>query len=222
MDIKSAIAELETKQPLPSPNGSVSDIFFGVPELDTIVGKLPRGKIIEIYGSEASGKTTLLFNLIKNIQDNCLCAYIDTEHSFDIDYAKKCGVNTDSLLISNAYELNEVFTIIEQLINKVDIIFIDSLAGIYSELDCKEYNKKLLTYLRKIQNNYTTIVFTNQIRDNFNYYQKSIQRPNKKQIEIYSSIILELDRISRVKKLTKVKTIKNKYNKPNQEVIIKL
>lgn len=223
MDIKSAIAELETKQPLPSPNGTVSDITFGVPELDSVVGKLPRGKIIEIYGEESSGKTTLLLNLVKNNQKHNLCAWIDTEFSFEGFYAQEIGCDLNMLFISHESRIDKLFELIQTLIkHKIDIIVVDSLAGISSDGDDYKHNKLLKEKLRSIQNNHSVIIFTNQIRDNLNYYSKENARPCKNSIEIYSSLILELKRLSKTKKLTNIKVIKNKFGKINQEVIIKL
>ena len=147
------------------------------------IGGVPRGRIIEIFGPESSGKTTLVLHVIAEAQKRGgLCAFIDTEHALDPVYAKKIGVDVDNLLVSQPNSGEEALTIADKLIqsNSLDVIVVDSVAALAPKAELEGeigdshvgLQARLMSQaMRKItgvlDKSKTCCIFTNQIRDSF-------------------------------------------------------
>lgn len=203
------------------------------------VGGIPRGRIIEIYGPESSGKSTLATHLVANAQRNGgVAAYIDAEHALDPNYAAKIGVNLDDLLISQPDSGEEALNIAEMLArsNAVDIVVIDSVAALVpkSELEgeigdqfmglqarlMSQALRKLTSALAKSN---TCAVFINQIRDKIGVmYGNPETTTGGRALKFYSSIRLDIRRTGGIKgpdnseigNRVKVKVSKNKLAPP--------
>ena len=206
------------------------------------VGGLPRGRIIEIYGPESSGKTTLMLHVIANAQKaGGLAAFIDAEHALDPAYAKKLGVNLDDLLVSQPDSGEEALSICETLArsNALDVIVIDSVAALVpkSELEgemgmatmgmqarlMSQALRKLTAILSKAK---TTCVFTNQLREKVGVMFGSPETtPGGKALKFYASVRIDIRRRDTLKdaagnamgNVTKVKIVKNKVAPPFAE-----
>jgi recombination protein RecA len=214
------------------PTGSVGlDIALGV-------GGLPRGRIIEIFGPESSGKTTLALHVISEAQKRGgICAYIDAEHAMDPDYAKKVGVNIDELLISQPDYGEQALDIAESLINsgKIDVIVIDSVAALTPkdeiEGDMGAYHvgkqaRLMSQALRKmtaiVAKSKTVVIFINQIRMQVGVmFGNPETTPGGKALKFYSSVRIDIRRIAQIKKgeevvgnRTRAKVVKNKVAAP--------
>lgn len=215
--------------------GSVSlDIALGV-------GGVPRGRIVEIFGPEASGKTTLAQHIVAQIQkEGGIAAFVDTEHAMDPDYAKKIGVKIDDLLISQPDTGEQALEIVETLVRSgaVDVIVIDSVAALTPRAEIEgemgdthvALQARLMSQaLRKLTaiSNKTlcTVIFTNQIRVNIGpmAYTNPTTTPGGKALKFYASVRLEVRRIAQIKQgeriigsRTKVKVVKNKVAPPFQ------
>lgn len=215
--------------------GSVSlDIALGV-------GGVPRGRIVEIFGPEASGKTTLAQHIVAQIQkEGGIAAFVDTEHAMDPDYAKKIGVKIDDLLISQPDTGEQALEIVETLVRSgaVDVIVIDSVAALTPRAEIEgemgdthvALQARLMSQaLRKLTaiSNKTlcTVIFTNQIRVNIGpmAYANPTTTPGGKALKFYASVRLEVRRIAQIKQgeriigsRTKVKVVKNKVAPPFQ------
>lgn len=206
------------------------------------VGGVPRGRIIEIYGPESSGKSTLATHIVANAQKNGgLAAYIDAEHALDPVYAAKIGVNIDDLMISQPDNGEEALNIAEMLArsNAVDIIVIDSVAALVpkSELEgeigdqhmglqarmMSQALRKLTATLSKSQ---TCAIFINQIRDKIGVmFGNPETTTGGKALKFYASIRMDIRRISGIKNSdntadigsrVRVKVVKNKCAPPFQ------
>src|SRR3712207_687531 len=205
------------------------------------VGGVPRGRIIEIYGPESSGKTTLALHIVSEAQKaGGVAAYIDAEHAMDADYAGKLGVNVDELLISQPDSGEQALEIAEALVrsNGVDVIVIDSVAALVprAELDgdmgdsLPGLQARLMSQaLRKLtavvgQTN-TTLIFINQIREKIGVMFGSPETTTGgRALKFYSSLRLDIRRIGAIKdgdrvvgNRTKVKVVKNKVAPPFRE-----
>ena len=205
------------------------------------VGGVPRGRIIEIYGPEASGKTTLALHIVSEAQKaGGIAAYIDAEHAMDSDYAGKLGVNIDDLLISQPDSGEQALEICEALVrsNGVDVIVIDSVAALVprAELDGEMGDSlpglqaRLMSQaLRKLtaivgQTN-TCLIFINQIREKIGVMFGSPETTTGgRALKFYSSVRLDIRRIGAIKdgdravgNRTKVKVVKNKVAPPFRE-----
>jgi recombination protein RecA len=205
------------------------------------VGGVPRGRIIEIYGPEASGKTTLALHIVAEAQKaGGVAAYIDAEHAMDADYAGKLGVNIDDLLISQPDSGEQALEIAEALVrsNGVDVIVIDSVAALVprAELDGEMGDSlpglqaRLMSQaLRKLtaivgQTN-TCLIFINQIREKIGVMFGSPETTTGgRALKFYSSVRLDIRRIGAIKdgdrvvgNRTKVKIVKNKVAPPFRE-----
>lgn len=206
------------------------------------VGGLPRGRVIEIYGPESSGKTTLMLHAIANAQKNGgLAAFIDAEHALDPQYAKKLGVNLDELLVSQPDSGEEALSICETLArsNALDIIVVDSVAALVpkSELEgemgmatmgmqarlMSQALRKLTAILNKAK---TTCVFTNQLREKVGImFGNPETTPGGKALKFYASVRLDIRRKDTIKdgagaavgNHVKVKVVKNKVAPPFAE-----
>lgn len=215
--------------------GSISlDIALGV-------GGLPKGRIIEIYGPESSGKTTLTLQAIANCQkDGGICAFIDAEHALDINYAQILGVNIPDLLISQPDTGEQALEIVDQLVNSgaVDLIVVDSVAALTPKAEIEGdmgdshvgLQARLMSQaLRKLTGNVkktnTTIIFINQIRMKIGVMFGSPETTTGgNALKFYASVRLDIRRIGTVKKgdeaignETKVKVVKNKVAPPFKE-----
>src|SRR5256885_6683871 len=206
------------------------------------VGGVPRGRIIEIYGPESSGKTTLALHIVAEAQRaGGVAAYIDAEHAMDADYSAKLGVNVDDMLISQPDSGEQALEIAEALVrsNGVDVIVIDSVAALVprAELDGEMGDSlpglqaRLMSQaLRKLaaiiaQSN-TCFIFINQIREKIGVMWGSPETTTGgRALKFYSSVRLDIRRIGSIKdgdrvvgNRTKVKVVKNKVAPPFREV----
>jgi len=205
------------------------------------VGGFPRGRIVEVYGPESSGKTTLALQVVASAQrDGGVCAYIDAEHAMDPEYAAKLGVNIDDMLISQPDSGEQALEIAETLVrsNSVDVIVIDSVAALVprAELDGEMGDSlpglqaRLMSQaLRKITaivaNSRTCFIFINQLREKIGVFFGSPETTTGgKALKFYSSVRLDIRRIGAIKDAdkvvgnrTRVKVVKNKCAPPFRE-----
>ncbi len=206
------------------------------------VGGLPRGRIIEIYGPESSGKTTLTLHAIANCQKNGgTCAFIDAEHALDIGYAQKLGVNVSELLISQPDTGEQGLEIMDQLVNSgaVDLIIIDSVAALTPKAEIEGdmgdshmgLQARLMSQaLRKVtataKKTNCTVIFINQLRMKIGVMFGSPETTTGgNALKFYASVRLDIRRTGTIKKgdeaignETKVKVVKNKVAPPFKEV----
>jgi len=206
------------------------------------VGGLPRGRVVEIFGPESSGKTTLMLHVIANAQKaGGLAAFIDAEHALDPGYAKKLGVNLEDLLVSQPDSGEEALTICETLArsNALDVIVIDSVAALVPKAELEgemgmatmgmqarlmsQALRKLTAVLAKAK---TTCVFTNQIREKVGVmFGNPETTPGGKALKFYASVRLDIRRKDTIKDAAgnavgnhvKVKVVKNKVAPPFSE-----
>jgi recombination protein RecA len=205
------------------------------------VGGMPRGRIIEIYGPESSGKTTLALQVVASAQKGGgVAAYIDAEHAMDPDYAQKLGVNIEEMLISQPDSGEQALEIAETLVrsNSVDVIVIDSVAALVprAELDGEMGDSlpglqaRLMSQaLRKltaiVANSRTTFIFINQLREKIGVFFGSPETTTGgKALKFYASVRLDIRRIGAIKEgdkvvgnRTRVKVVKNKCAPPFRE-----
>lgn len=226
-----------------SSENEISVIKTGALSLDIAlgIGGLPRGRIVEIYGPESSGKSTLAIHVVANAQRNGgLAAYIDAEHALDPAYAAKIGVNINDLLISQPDSGEEALNIAEMLArsNAVDVIVIDSVAALVpkSELEgeigdsfvglqarmMSQAMRKLTAALSKSN---TCAIFINQIREKIGVmYGNPETTTGGRALKFYSSVRLDIRRMASIKgadnaevgNRVKVKVVKNKMAAPFQ------
>ncbi len=214
------------------PTGSIGlDMALGV-------GGIPRGRIIEIFGPESSGKTTLSLHIVAEAQKKGgVCAYIDAEHAMDPDYSKKLGVNINDLLISQPDTGEQALDIVESLVRtgKVDVVVIDSVAALTPkdeiEGDMGAYHvgkqaRLMSQALRKltaiVARSKTVVIFINQIRMQIGVmFGNPETTPGGKALKFYTSIRLDIRKIAQIKKgedvvgsRTRVKVVKNKVAAP--------
>jgi recombination protein RecA len=214
---------------------------FGL-DLALGVGGIPRGRVIEIFGPESSGKTTLMLHLIANAQKGGgLAAFIDAEHALDPAYAKRLGVNLDDLLVSQPDSGEEALSICETLArsNALDVIVIDSVAALVPKAELEgemgmatmgmqarlmsQALRKLTAVLAKAK---TACVFTNQMREKVGVmFGNPETTPGGKALKFYASVRLDIRRKETLKDATgaavgnqvKVKVVKNKVAPPFTE-----
>ena len=206
------------------------------------VGGFPRGRIVEIYGPESSGKTTLTLTVVAQAQKaGGLAGFIDVEHALDPSYARKLGVNLDDLLVSQPSSGEEALRICETLVrsNALDVIVVDSVAALVtkSELEgeigdavvgaqarlMSNALRKLTALIAKAR---TVVVFTNQIREKIGVmFGNPETTPGGKALKFYSSVRVDIRRIGAIKSAdgtvtgnrTRVKLVKNKVAPPFTE-----
>lgn len=220
------------------PIESISTGSLGL-DLALGIGGIPRGRVVEIYGPESSGKTTLTLHAIAEAQKaGGVCAFIDAEHALDVGYAKNLGVDTDNLLVSQPDYGEQALEILETLIRSgaCDLIIIDSVAaltpkveidgdmddmqvGVQARLMSKAL-RKITGLLHKMN---TTVIFINQIRMKIGMtgYGSPETTTGGNALKFYSSIRLDIRRIATLKQgenaignRTKVKVVKNKVAPP--------
>ncbi len=214
------------------PTGSISlDLALGV-------GGVPKGRIVEVYGPESSGKTTVALHVVANSQKkNQVAAFIDAEHALDPEYAKRIGVDIDNLLISQPDTGEQALAIVEALVNSggVDLIVVDSVAALTPKAEIEgnigdfqiglqarlmsQALRKLTTMASKFN---TTLIFINQIRMKIGVYMGNPETtPGGKALKFYSSVRIEVRRAAQIKKgeevvgnRVKAKIVKNKVAPP--------
>ena len=206
------------------------------------VGGLPRGRIVECYGHESSGKTTLALHVVANAQkQGGVAAFIDAEHALDPGYARKIGVDLDELIVSQPNSGEEALTICEQLVKSgsVDVVVVDSVAALtpQAEIDgeigdahvglqarlMSQAMRKLTSSLAQTN---TLCIFTNQVRDKIGVmFGNPETTPGGKALKFYASCRLQVQRIGAIKdkagvvvgNRTRVKVVKNKVAAPFTE-----
>lgn len=202
------------------------------------IGGYPRGRIVEIYGPESSGKTTLSLHAIAEAQRNGgICAFVDAEHALDPDYAKNIGVKLDDLLISQPDTGEQALEIVESLVRsgKLDVIVVDSVAAltpkdeIEGEMGATHVGKQarlMSQALRKltaiVAKSKTVVIFINQIRMQIGVmFGNPETTPGGKALKFYTSVRLDIRRIAQIKKgdevvggRHRVKVVKNKVAAP--------
>ncbi|MHB9019541.1 MAG: recombinase RecA [Minisyncoccota bacterium] len=217
------------------PTGSFSlDLALGV-------GGLPKGRIIEIFGPESSGKTTLALNVIAQAQKkNGKVAFIDAEHAMDPDYAGKLGVKVKDLLISQPDSGEEALNILESLVrsNIIDVIVVDSVAALTPQKEIEGemgaqfmglQARMMSQALRKLTaisaKSRTMIIFINQLREKIGImFGNPETTPGGRALKFYSSVRIDIRKIAQVKKgenivgnRVKAKVVKNKVAPPFRE-----
>ncbi|MEX2052147.1 MAG: recombinase RecA [Candidatus Paceibacterota bacterium] len=223
-----------------SPKVDINVIPTGSIGLDEAlgVGGIPRGRIIEIFGPESSGKTTLSLHIVAEAQKlGGVCAYIDAEHAMDPEYTKKLGVNINELLISQPDNGEQALEIVESLVRtgKIDVIVVDSVAALTPkdeiEGDMGAYHvgkqaRLMSQALRKltaiVARSKTVVIFINQIRMQIGVmFGNPETTPGGKALKFYTSVRLDIRKIAQIKKgedvvgsRTRVKIVKNKVAAP--------
>ena len=223
----------ETRVPVEViPTGSIAlDVALGI-------GGLPRGRIVEIYGPESSGKTTLALHVLANAQKaGGIAAFIDAEHALDPEYAQKLGVNTDALLVSQPDTAEQALEIMDMLIRSgaVDIVVVDSVAALVPKaeiegemgdshvgLQARLMSQALRKITGAVSNTKTTAIFINQLREKVGVMFGSPETTSGgKALKFYASVRLDIRRIETLKdgtdavgNRTRVKVVKNKMAPP--------
>ncbi|MFP5392041.1 MAG: recombinase RecA [Gammaproteobacteria bacterium] len=230
MDANSPVEEVQTVS-----TGSLGlDIALGV-------GGLPRGRIIEIYGPESSGKTTLTLQTIAQMQKlGGTCAFIDAEHALDVTYAQKLGINLSDLLISQPDTGEQALEIAELLIrsNAIDVVVVDSVAALVPRaeiegemgdshvgLQARLMSQALRKITGAVNRSRTAVIFINQIRMKIGVMFGSPETTTGgNALKFYSSVRLDIRRTGSIKSgdevignETKVKVVKNKIAPPFKE-----
>lgn len=206
------------------------------------IGGLPKGRVVEIYGPESSGKTTLALHAVANAQkDGGVAAFIDAEHALDVNYAKRLGVNTDDLLVSQPDYGEQALEIADLLVksNAVDIVVIDSVAALVpkAEIDGEMgdhhvglHARLMSQALRKltgsIARSKTCVIFINQIRMKIGVmFGNPETTTGGNALKFYASVRLDIRRIGALKNgqeiignRTRVKVVKNKLAPPFRQV----
>ncbi len=214
------------------PTGSLAlDMALGI-------GGLPRGRVVEIYGPESSGKTTLALHVVANAQKNGgVAAFIDAEHALDPVYARKLGVDTDSLIVSQPDNGEQALEIADMLIRSgaLDVIVIDSVAALVPKaeidgdmgdshvgLQARLMSQALRKMTGALSQSGTTAIFINQLREKIGVYFGSPETTTGgKALKFYASVRMDIRRIQTIKNgdeavgsRTKVKVVKNKMAPP--------
>jgi len=216
------------------PTGSFSlDLALGV-------GGMPRGRIVEIFGAESSGKTTLALHIAAQAQKkNGIAAFIDAEHALDPEYAKRIGVKVDDLLISQPDSGEQALQIVESLVRSgtIDVVVVDSVAALtpraeiegeigdqFIGLQARLMSQALRKLNSQIARTNCVVVFINQIRMKIGImFGNPETTPGGKALKFYSSVRIELKRTAQIKKgeesvgnRVKAKVVKNKVAAPSQ------
>jgi recombination protein RecA len=202
------------------------------------VGGIPRGRVTEIFGQEASGKSTLAYHVMANAQrEGGIAAYIDVEHALDPTYAAKCGINTDEIIISQPDSAEQALEITELLVRSgaVDVVVVDSVAALVPRaeiegsmgdaqigLQARLMSQALRKLTSSISKSHTAVVFTNQLREKVGIVFGNPEiTPGGRALKFYSSVRIELRRGDAIKQGTeivgskvKAKVVKNKVAPP--------
>ena len=245
--LRNALANIKTKFGEESimrmgeqPNKKIESVSTGSLGLDAAIGigGVPRGRVIEIFGPESSGKTTLALHIIAEAQkQGGICAFVDAEHALDPSYAKRIGVQIDELLVSQPDTGEQALDIVDSLVrtNTIDVIVIDSVAALTPkaeiEGDMGEHHigrqaRLMSQALRKltaiISRSSSSVIFINQIRMQIGVmFGNPETTPGGKALKFYSSLRLDVRRIQQIKKgdevmggRVRVKVVKNKVGAP--------
>lgn len=248
--IESALSQIEKKFGKGSimklgeqPKEDIGAISTNCLSLDAAigVGGMPRGRIIEIYGPESSGKTTLALQVVASAQKmGGVAAYIDAEHAMDPDYAEKLGVDIDELLISQPDSGEQALEIAETLVRSasIDVIVVDSVAALvpraeidgdmgdsHMGLQARLMSQALRKLTSAISSTNTCFIFINQLRDKIGVMFGSPETTTGgKALKFYASVRMDIRRIAAIKEgdkvvgnRTKVKFVKNKVAPPFRE-----
>ncbi|MBN2254299.1 MAG: recombinase RecA [Deltaproteobacteria bacterium] len=236
---KGSIMRLGGEEVIPDvpiiPTGSLSlDIALGV-------GGVPRGRVVEIYGPESGGKTTLALHIVAEAQKrNGLAAFIDAEHALDVHYASRIGVDTDSLLISQPDTGEQALEIAEVLVRSgaLDVLVIDSVAALVpkSELEgdmgdaqmglqARLMSQALRKLTGAISKSHTTVIFINQVRMKIGvFFGNPETTTGGNALKFYASMRIDIRKVGTIKhgqdvigNRTKVKVVKNKVAPPFRE-----
>jgi len=237
---KGAIMRLGTDAVIPDipviPTGSLAlDIALGL-------GGIPRGRVVEIFGPEASGKTTLALHIIAEAQKKGgIAGFIDAEHALDVAYARKLGVKTDDLLISQPDTGEQALEIVEMLVRSgaIDVVAVDSVAALVPKaelegemgdahmgLQARLMSQALRKLTATISKSNTCVIFVNQIRMKIGVFMGNPETTTGgNALKFYSSVRLDIRRIGAIKdgqdvigNRTRVKVVKNKLAPPFKEV----
>ena len=223
----------ETRAPMEtiSTSSIALDVALGI-------GGLPRGRVVEIYGPESSGKTTLALHVVANAQKNGgIAAFIDAEHALDPEYAKKLGVDTDALLVSQPDTGEQALEIMDMLIGSgsLDIVVIDSVAALVPRaeiegemgdshvgLQARLMSQALRKIAGRLSQTKTTAIFINQLREKIGVFFGSPETTTGgKALKFYASVRIDVRRIETLKEgtnpvgnRTRAKVVKNKMAPP--------
>jgi recombination protein RecA len=237
---KGAIMRLESDMVIPQveviPTGSLSlDLALGV-------GGIPRGRVVEIFGPESSGKTTLALHLVAEAQKRGgVSAFVDAEHALDISYAQRLGVQIGELLISQPDTGEQALEIADVLVksSSVDVVVIDSVAALtpkaelegemgdsHMALQARLMSQALRKLTSNISRSKTTVVFINQIRQKIGIvYGNPETTTGGNALKFYASVRLDIRRVGQIKQgadvtgsRTRVKVVKNKLAPPFRQV----
>ena len=202
------------------------------------VGGIPKGRVVEIYGPESSGKTTLALHIVAEAQKaGGFAAFIDAEHAVDPDYSRKLGVNTEELLISQPDTGEQALEICETLVRSgaLDVVVIDSVAALvpraelegdmgdsHMGLQARLMSQALRKLTGTVSRSNTTVIFINQIREKIGVmFGNPETTPGGRALKFYSSVRMEIRRITTIKDGTemvgsrvRVKVVKNKVAPP--------
>ncbi|MDC0720792.1 recombinase RecA [Nannocystis bainbridge] len=226
------------------PSGEVGVISTGAVPLDIAlgIGGLPRGRIVEIYGPESSGKTTLTLHVVAEAQRRGgVCAFIDAEHALDVSYARKIGVRTEDLLVSQPDFGEQALEICETLVRSgaIDVIVVDSVAALTPKaelegemgdshvgLQARLMSQALRKLTGAVARSRTMVIFINQLRMKIGVMFGSPETTTGgNALKFYSSVRLDIRRIGAIKEgeqvvgnRTRVKVVKNKLAPPFREV----
>ncbi|MBP5284889.1 MAG: recombinase RecA [Kiritimatiellae bacterium] len=230
------LGDQETQDVPVIPTGALSlDLALGV-------GGLPRGRIVECYGHESSGKTTIALHVVANAQKaGGIAAFIDAEHALDPSYAKRIGVDLDNLIVAQPNSGEEALTICEQLVKSgaLDVVVVDSVAALTPQaeidgamgdshmgLQARLMSQAMRKLTALISQTKTLLIFTNQIRDKIGVmFGNPETTPGGKALKFYASCRLQVARIGQIKDTanmivgnrTRVKVVKNKVAPPFTE-----
>lgn len=226
-----------------NPALNIEAISTGSLSLDVAlgVGGVPRGRIVEIYGPESSGKTTLALHIIAEVQKNGgIAAMVDAEHALDAGYAKKLGVDTDNLLISQPDHGEQALEIAEHLVRSgaVEVVVVDSVAALvpraeiegemgdsHMGLQARLMSQALRKLTSAIGKSGCTVIFTNQLREKIGVmFGNPEVTPGGRALKFYASVRLDIRRIETIKQggemignRTRVRVLKNKVAPPFKE-----
>ena len=232
-----------------SNNNIIDKVSTGSILLDKAIGigGIPKGRIIEIYGPESSGKTSLSFLIASQVQNKKgNVAFIDAEHAIDLNFAKKIGVNINDLILSQPDSGEQALDIVEALVDSkaFDLIIIDSVAALVPEIELRGemsdqtigaharlMSKALRRLNPKISKNNVTVIFINQIREKVGViFGNPETTTGGRALKFYSSLRMDLRLKEKIRdnnnkfvgQLIKIKVVKNKLSEPYKEAIIEL
>ncbi|TSC97860.1 MAG: multifunctional SOS repair factor [Parcubacteria group bacterium Greene1014_20] len=201
------------------PTGCLSlDIALGV-------GGIPRGRVVEVFGPESSGKTTMALHMVAEVQKlGGIAAFVDAEHALDPEYARKIGVNIDDMLVSQPDSGEQALEIVETLVrsNAVDVIVVDSVADQHMGLQARLMSQALRKLTAIIGKTQTVVIFINQIRMKIGvFFGNPETTTGGNALKFYSSVRIEVRRAAQLKlgdviigNRTKIKVVKNKVAPP--------